>query len=574
MAACISADREANQAQGLSDVEVPAGRQAAASQEEEPRCKTRLPEEHLNAEQLKLMESGMPLTALPPHSNHVGLPNGLKETNQTCPMAEQRESINGSSAAEDKIGISNSDQPTTNGQAKKYPKIPGIIFDIGDVLCNWTAPESLPVGPAMLHRFRKTRFWYDYDLGMISQDECYGQLSKQYDVAEADIAEAFDKARESLSPNGAVFDIIRAIKDTYREAIKVYLMSNIPAAEWQALKEDTRFEWSLFDGFYTSSAVGMCKPELRFYRHVLQQTGLKPSEVVLVDDNGENVLAARSLGIKSLRFTGALGLNQFLKNVFDDPIERGLAFLNNNAKEMSVGDIDLVTLTFYDWTWNYYIEKPIDTVEKFPDDIDTTALAIVLLCNDVKKANDIMDEILRYTNADGIIMTYFDNKRPRVDPAVCVNALRLFYKFSRGDLPALQPSKDWVSDVLFHRAYLDGTYYYPTADVFLFLFSHLLNANPESDMYRRTASLLRERLQERIGANGDALELSMRVIACLNMGIKDEVDLRKIEASQQEDGGWEIGWLCQTGKTSLKIGNRGLTTALAVKAIEMGRKRG
>lgn len=29
---------------------------------------------------------------------------------------------------------------------------------------------------------------------------------------------------------------------------------------------------------------------------------------------------------------------------------------------------------------------------------------MILLCDDVKKANDIMDEILKYTNADGIIM--------------------------------------------------------------------------------------------------------------------------------------------------------------------------
>lgn len=155
---------------------------------------------------------------------------------------------------------------------------------------------------------------------------------------------------------------------------------------------------------------------------------------------------------------------------------------------------------------------------------------------------------------------------------MCVNALRFFYKFSQGELPALQPSKDWISDILFYRAYVDGTYYYPSGDVFLYLFSRLLAGNPESDMYRRTASLLRERLQERVGSSGDALELAMRVIACLEMGIKDDVDLKKLETSQQQDGGWPVGWLCQTGKKSIKIGNRGLTTALAVKAIEMGRK--
>jgi hypothetical protein len=118
---------------------------------------------------------------------------------------------------------------------------------------------------------------------------------------------------------------------------------------------------------------------------------------------------------------------------------------------------------------------------------------------------------------------------------------------------------------------MDGTYYYPSPDVFLYLFSRLLEANPDSDIYRTSSSLLRERLQERIGAAGDNLELAIRVIACHDMGLQDEVDLKILESRQQLDGSWEVGWLCQTGKTMLKIGSKGLTTAMAVKAMELGR---
>ena len=218
-------------------------------------------------------------------------------------------------------------------------------------------------------------------------------------------------------------------------------------------------------------------------------------------------------------------------------------------------------------------EKPIDTVEKHPDDIDTTSMAMTLLPQDANKANSILNEVLTYTNNDGIIMTYFDTKRPRIDPIVCVNAVRFFYKYGRGEgTPALEPTKSWISEVLFYRAYLDGTYYYPAGEVFLYLFSRLLIANVGSDIYRSTASLLRERLQERIGTTGDALELAMRVIACIDMGMKNEVDLRRLEGMLEEDGAWPVGWLCQTGKISLKIGNKGVTTAFAVKAIEKARK--
>ncbi|EXJ85862.1 hypothetical protein A1O1_06231 [Capronia coronata CBS 617.96] len=556
--------------------------------------KADLTDKEPEAGQSKRKDSGVSLTTLQSDGDHIS-PDESKDEDvepiiKSPSGTEPTVSSNGVPKSE---AQSDEDASSGNVQRERNADIPALIFDIGDVLCNWTAPVALPIAPAMLHRFRKTRFWYEYDLGMITQNECYGLLAEQYSVSSSDIAQAFDKARDSLSPNYTVFEIIKGLKARYQATLKTYLMSNIPAAEWKALKENPDFDWSLFDGFFTSSAAGMCKPELRFYRHVLRQVGMKPTEVVLVDDNAENVLAARSIGIKSFRFRGSEGLDRFLKTTFHDPVQRGLEYLKNNAKQMwsvttqgrevrdnfaqlflyeAADDIDLVNLTFYERTWNYYIEKPLDTVEKFPDDIDTTSLAMILLPNDIEKANDILDEVLRHTNADGIIMTYFDNKRPRVDPAVCINALRFFHKYARGDAAALQPTKDWVSDVLFYRAYLDGTYYYPTGDVFLYLFSRLLTANPESDMYRRTASLLRERLQERIGTSGDALELAMRVIACLDMGIKNEVDLKRLETSQQEDGGWEVGWLCQTGKTSLEIGNRGLTTAMAVKAIEMARK--
>ena len=43
-------------------------------------------------------------------------------------------------------------------------------------------------------------------------------------------------------------------------------------------------------------------------------------------------------------------------------------------------------------------------MERHPDDIDTTSLAMILLPNNVEKANSILDEVLMYRTEDGIIM--------------------------------------------------------------------------------------------------------------------------------------------------------------------------
>lgn len=207
-------------------------------------------------------------------------------------------------------------------------------MDIGDVLCNWTPPHSLAISPAMLHRFRKTRVWYEYNIGFITETECYGRLAEQYNVSASDIAEAVNQIRGSLAPNHAVFDAIRRLRARYQDSLQVFILSNIPSADWKILRENPDFDWSIFDGFFVSNSTGMAKPELRSFRHVLQKIEKTPEAVVFVDDNPENVLAARSLGIRSLRFQGVDTLERLFQDVFHDPIARGREYLRDNAKRM------------------------------------------------------------------------------------------------------------------------------------------------------------------------------------------------------------------------------------------------
>jgi len=105
-------------------------------------------------------------------------------------------------------------------------------------------------------------------------------------------------------------------------------------------------------------------------------------------------------------------------------------------------------------------------------------------------------------------------------------------------------------------------------NVSCFFASRLLDSSNDAELHYLLEPLLKERVQERIGAEGDALALAMRILACASVGVRDEVDLRTLLPLQCEDGGWEIGWVYKYGSSGIKIGNRGLTTALAVNAIE------
>ena len=122
--------------------------------------------------------------------------------------------------------------------------------------------------------------------------------------------------------------------------------------------------------------------------------------------------------------------------------------------------------------------------------------------------------------------------------------------------------------MLAYRAYLDGTRYYETAECFLFFAARLLrSARGDATLHARLAPLLRERVLERAGCPGDALALAMRVLAGAAVGLRMERDLAALLPLQYEDGGWGPGWVYKYGSSGLKLGNRGLTTALALNAI-------
>lgn len=69
-----------------------------------------------------------------------------------------------------------------------------------------------------------------------------------------------------------------------------------------------RGDYNVFDAVYASHQMGFAKPRPEFYRYIIEQENVPPSQTVFIDDNLENVEAGRQLGIHSFHFTGYEGL--------------------------------------------------------------------------------------------------------------------------------------------------------------------------------------------------------------------------------------------------------------------------
>ena len=231
----------------------------------------------------------------------------------------------------------------------------------------------------------------------------------------------------------------------------------------------------------------------------------------------------------------------------------------------------------------------------FPDDLDTTSLATMVLKPHRETVSSVLDEMLGYLNPDGSfqvslsftgspwflsdaagqkgydllmcrgLQTYFDRKKPRTDIVVSANILTCFCTFGCGtELPlTLRLVQNCISD----GSFMHGTHYYPSADCCLFFFGRLLHSLNDAASKATLEPLLRQKVQEQIGKTGSALELAMRILTCKALHLECSIDRRALLGLQCEDGGWQTGWLYKYGSTGVNISNRGVTTALALKAI-------
>lgn len=130
----------------------------------------------------------------------------------------------------------------------------------------------------------------------------------------------------------------------------------------------------------------------------------------------------------------------------------------------------------------------------------------------------------------------------------------------------LSATLDWVYDVLKHEAYADGTLYYYGPDPFFFFLSRLIAVSPP--VRERFGPLFAARITALFGSTGDALALSMRVLAAAVVGLCDKSDYDRLLTMQEMDGSWPMGWVYKYGAVDILIGNKGLTTALAINAVK------
>lgn len=191
-----------------------------------------------------------------------------------------------------------------------------IICDLGDVLFTWSPPSSNAIPPKTLREIFSSATWFEYEKGRVSQQTCYDRLGHELSLNPSDIRKAMEDSCASLKWDKNLAGFFRELRDANREAVRIFAMSNISQPDYEVLRSiSSDMDWSIFDGIFTSFAAGRRKPELGFYRYTLSQASLDPTRTIFIDDKLENVLSARSQGLRGLVYRNFTELKQSLLNL-------------------------------------------------------------------------------------------------------------------------------------------------------------------------------------------------------------------------------------------------------------------
>jgi FMN phosphatase YigB (HAD superfamily) len=209
-----------------------------------------------------------------------------------------------------------------------------LVLDLGGVLIKTPPHVSTNKSIPSLKRLTSTLTWMQYECDKIEEAQCYKILGEQFDFPPSELSEAIALARTTVEFDEEVVSWIQTLRQD-QPSLKIIAMSNISKPDFDALhaRWGPTF-WSLFDEVFTSSAAGSRKPNLSFYQHVLRSTGINPEKAVFVDDSIQNTISAGSLGMRGILFENLPMLVRTVKGLLHDPVVRGKAFLQKNAKKL------------------------------------------------------------------------------------------------------------------------------------------------------------------------------------------------------------------------------------------------
>ncbi len=184
-----------------------------------------------------------------------------------------------------------------------------IIFDLGGVILNIDhdapvrafAKLGIPDFEQYYSKISQSSLFVDLEIGAISPGIFRNRLRENLPVDLSD--KVIDEAWNSILldfPEERI-RLLERLQNEYR----VFLLSNTNVIHFHIFSQrlKARYGYSqlseLMEKTYYSHEVGMRKPDLRIFHHVISDAHLEPERTLFIDDSEQHIVAAKQAGLRT-----------------------------------------------------------------------------------------------------------------------------------------------------------------------------------------------------------------------------------------------------------------------------------
>ena len=192
------------------------------------------------------------------------------------------------------------------------PEQTWIIFDLGNTVIKLAyervmeniCKRSAITRDELVELFEAPGAYRDMERGAVSFAEFYDFLRDKagYRGSLRDLQETWSDFFEGPMPG------IEEVLDRVRRRYRVAFLSNSNEVHAEVIPRNYANLFHDDDRFIFSHRFHCAKPDPELFRRALEVIGAAPQQAVLIDDLIENVLAARSIGMKAYQFHDSFSL--------------------------------------------------------------------------------------------------------------------------------------------------------------------------------------------------------------------------------------------------------------------------
>lgn len=198
-----------------------------------------------------------------------------------------------------------------------------IIFDYGNVLC-----QAQPIAETQamasilgvpLPQFTELywQFRIEYDADVLDPVAYWNTVAQKTSRSLTDdqISELIEIDSRSWSHPDPIMP--QWARDVRASGLRTAVLSNMPVPVRDYILDCA---WlPEFEVLTFSCEVGVCKPEPEIYYDCLNKLGVKPADVLFLDDRDHNVRAAEALGLHAVLFTNPINAAEEIERRFSLP---------------------------------------------------------------------------------------------------------------------------------------------------------------------------------------------------------------------------------------------------------------